>query len=104
MALQNCVNAQRGCTQRFGHGALLSHQQNCDFSPVECSQEGCTVTVNKKDLVSHQESCEFRSLACSDCQETLNQKEYENHSCVLPNELADVTSMLQRLQVSKDAE
>ena len=98
-----CINAQRGCTEKVGFGtlALLMHEEQCDFAPVQCSHEGCTVTVNRKDLVSHQESCDFLSVTCSDCQKTLKQKDYGNHVCVLRRELTDVKRMLQQMQVIK---
>ena len=106
MELRNCVNAQRGCTEKVSRGALalVLHQQKCEFYPVQCSNEGCTVTLNRKDLVSHQESCDFRSVTCSDCHETLKQKDYGNHACVLRRELTDVRRMLQQMQVSKGPE
>jgi hypothetical protein len=94
-----CTHSNRGCSSVFNIYAVFAlHLEECGFAPVQCTYEGCDATVNKQDLVSHQRSCEFRSVTCDDCRETIRQREYTNHNCVLRRELAEVTRMLRDVQ------
>jgi hypothetical protein len=74
-----CRYVSRGCTSAVRREALLSHQEECGFAPVQCSHDGCEATVNRQDLVSHQQACEFRSVTCNDCHEAMRQREYRKH-------------------------
>ena len=100
-----CRYATRGCTSEVKHEALLSHQEECGFAPVQCSHEGCEATVNRQDLVSHQQSCEMRSVTCEECQDVMRQQEYGKHGCFLRKDvdenkrgLAEVQRILREIQ------
>ncbi len=82
-----CKYATRGCTSEVKYEDFLLHHEECGFAPVQCSHEGCEATVNRQDVVSHQQNCEFRSVTCDDCRETMRQREYGKHGCVLRKEL-----------------
>ena len=92
-----CKYAGRGCERWIK--SPTSHRK-CDFAPVQCPHDGCEVTVDRQDLVSHQENCEFRSVTCEECDETMKQKDYEEHVCVLRRELAEARRLLQGRQVN----
>ena len=94
-----CRHANRGCDRILTPANTLLHLQECAFAPVRCSHEGCQATVNRQDLISHQQTCEFRSVICDDCRETMGHREYENHICVLPRELSEVTRMLRQVSI-----
>jgi hypothetical protein len=96
--LRRCLYASRGCTNAVKGKAFLSHHVECGFAPVQCSHEGCEETVNRQDLDSHQKNCEFQSVTCDDCDETMKQRDYGNHSCALRRELADVKRILREIQ------
>ena len=91
-----CKYAGRGCERWITSPS--SHHRKCDFAPVQCPHDGCEVTVDRQDLVSHQENCEFRSVTCEECDETMKQKDYEEHVCVLRRELAEARRLLQGMQ------
>lgn len=93
-----CMYASRGCTNVAGNKNFLSHHEECGFAPAQCSHDGCEVTVNRKDLARHLQSCEFRSVTCEECREAMNQRDYEEHVCVLRKKLAEMTNIVQAVQ------
>ncbi len=100
--LLRCAYARRGCASVFRNElSMLLHYEECGFTPVQCSHDGCQATVNMQDLVSHEQNCEFRSVTCDDCHETVRQREYGNHGCVLRRELTEVTRMLRDIQTQQ---
>ncbi len=66
----HCVYTDRGCHEIVQLQHLDSHESECGFSPVVCTNQGCGVTLNRRDLIYHEsEVCEFRKLKCHSCGE-----------------------------------
>ena len=93
---RRCKYAGRGCERWITSPS--SHHRKCDFAPVQCPHDGCEVTVDRQDLVSHQENCEFRSVTCEECDETMKQRDYEEHVCVLRKKLAEMTKIVRAVK------
>ena len=81
--LRRCAYTNRGCTATVREDALWFHHEECGFAPIQCTHEGCQVTVNRQNVINHQQNCEFRSVSCEECDETMKQRDYEKHYCVL---------------------
>jgi hypothetical protein len=86
-----CDHATRGCDAVLELGALQAHVQDCDFTPVPCSNDGCDEVVNKRDVNQHErELCCFKSTTCDDCGEKMPHNKYGAHGCALRREMNEV--------------
>ncbi|XP_028403185.1 kelch domain-containing protein 8A-like isoform X1 [Dendronephthya gigantea] len=80
----NCDHAERGCDVVLELEALPRHVQDCEYTPVHCSNEGCDDVVNRRDVKQHEtERCRFKTISCDDCREKMPYNKYETHGCVL---------------------
>ena len=109
-----CAYNDRGCQEILQVQCLDSHEAECSFAPVVCTNEGCGATLNKRDLVHHEsELCEYRKLKCHSCGEmtkTLADMEkritnveknidsMEKHSTAMKERIEEVNNEVRRLK------
>ncbi|CAH2065704.1 unnamed protein product [Thlaspi arvense] len=48
-----CLNAKRGCTEKFSYGKELDHEKECGFALCSCPAQNCNYSGVYKDLYSH---------------------------------------------------
>ncbi|XP_028403186.1 uncharacterized protein LOC114525926 isoform X2 [Dendronephthya gigantea] len=87
----NCDHAERGCDVVLELEALPRHVQDCEYTPVHCSNEGCDDVVNRRDVKQHEtERCRFRMMSCDDCREKMPYSKYDTHGCVLRRDVDEM--------------
>ncbi|XP_062395763.1 E3 ubiquitin-protein ligase NRDP1 [Sardina pilchardus] len=65
MRLQiRCVFHVHGCDVINSLESLHTHEADCDYSLLTCSNTGCEVQVCRRDLEAHLSVCEFGSRLC----------------------------------------
>ena len=63
-----CEYSHRGCQEVVCLEELDSHVENCDFTPVKCSNVECGKVVNKREIIHHESTvCEYRKVKCHSC-------------------------------------
>ncbi|KAM6968397.1 uncharacterized protein rnf41l [Aplochiton taeniatus] len=78
-----CVNAGQGCEVVCTLETLHTHEDECDFAYIACSNTGCPVQVERRGLEGHLSECEFCSRACPNgCGHTLLSMDQSQHNCV----------------------
>ncbi|KAM9851848.1 E3 ubiquitin-protein ligase PDZRN3 [Aulostomus maculatus] len=78
-----CVNAVQGCEVVCSLESLHTHEDECEFAFVSCSNSGCPVQVERRGLEAHLSECNFRSRECPNgCGHTLLSIEQSQHNCV----------------------
>ncbi|XP_061574351.1 RING finger protein 151 [Cololabis saira] len=78
-----CVNAERGCEDVCSLESLHTHEDECEFAFISCSNSGCPVQVERRGLEAHLLECNFRSRECSNgCGHTLLSIDQSQHNCV----------------------
>ncbi|KAM6909626.1 E3 ubiquitin-protein ligase PDZRN3-B [Xenentodon cancila] len=78
-----CVNAGRGCEMVCSLENLHTHEDDCEFAFISCSNSGCPVQVERRGLEAHLSECNFRSRECpSGCGHTLLSIDQSQHNCV----------------------
>ncbi|XP_007556262.1 RING finger protein 151 [Poecilia latipinna] len=78
-----CVNAGQGCEVVCSLESLHSHEDECEFSFIACSNTGCPVQVERRGLEAHLSECNFRSRECPNgCGHTLHSIDQSQHNCV----------------------
>ncbi|XP_051812994.1 RING finger protein 151 [Acanthochromis polyacanthus] len=78
-----CVNAGQGCEVICSLESLHTHEDECEFAFVSCSNTGCPVQVERRGLEAHLSECNFRSRECPNgCGHTLLSVDQSQHNCV----------------------
>ncbi|XP_041842973.1 RING finger protein 151 isoform X2 [Melanotaenia boesemani] len=78
-----CVNAGHGCEVVCSLESLHTHEDECEFAFISCSNSGCPVQVERRGLEAHLSECNFRSRECPNgCGHTLHSIEQSQHNCV----------------------
>lgn len=78
-----CVNSAQGCETVCSLDTLHTHEDECVFALIPCSNTGCPVQVERRGLEAHLTKCEFRSRACPNgCGHTLFSVDQSQHNCV----------------------
>ncbi|XP_074539829.1 E3 ubiquitin-protein ligase PDZRN3-B isoform X2 [Halichoeres trimaculatus] len=78
-----CVNAGQGCEMVCSLENLHTHEDECEFAFVSCSNTGCPVQVERRGLEAHLSECNFRSRECPNgCGHTLLSIDQSQHNCV----------------------
>ncbi|XP_055083788.1 RING finger protein 151 [Periophthalmus magnuspinnatus] len=78
-----CVNAGQGCEVVCPLENLHTHQDECEFAFISCSNTGCPVQVERRGLEAHLSECSFRSRSCPNgCGHTLQSIDQAQHNCV----------------------
>ncbi|XP_054637827.1 RING finger protein 151 [Dunckerocampus dactyliophorus] len=78
-----CVNAGQGCEAVCSLESLHTHEDECDFAFVSCSNSGCPAQVERRGLEAHLSECNFCSRECPNgCGHTLLSTEQPQHNCV----------------------
>ncbi|XP_060906562.1 RING finger protein 151 [Labrus mixtus] len=78
-----CVNAGQGCEVVCSLETLHTHEDECEFAFVSCSNTGCPVQVERRGLEAHLAECNFRSRECPNgCGHTLLSIDQSQHNCV----------------------
>lgn len=87
-----CVNAAQGCEAVCSLEALYTHEDQCEFTLMHCSNTGgeylcyhcgCPVQVERRGLEAHLTTCEYRSRVCPNgCGHTLLSMDQSQHNCV----------------------
>ncbi|XP_067094456.1 RING finger protein 151 [Osmerus mordax] len=78
-----CVNAEQGCDRISPLETLHTHEDECEFTLMRCSNTGCPVQVERRGLEDHLTECDFRSRACPNgCGHTLLSVDQSQHNCV----------------------
>ncbi|XP_061144198.1 TNF receptor-associated factor 5 isoform X3 [Syngnathus typhle] len=97
-----CVNAGQGCEAVCSLENLHTHEEECDFAFVSCSNSGCPAQVERRGLEAHLSECNFCSRECPNgCGHTLLSSEQSQHNCVA--ELRSEVEMLRYGTVSGPA-
>ncbi|XP_077382379.1 E3 ubiquitin-protein ligase NRDP1 isoform X2 [Festucalex cinctus] len=99
-----CVNAGQGCEAVCSLESLHTHEEECDFALVSCSNSGgdyvcyhcgCPTQVERRGLEAHLSECNFCSRECPNgCGHTLLSTEQSQHNCV-----AELRSEVEMLRV-----
>ncbi|XP_030012888.1 RING finger protein 151 [Sphaeramia orbicularis] len=78
-----CVNAGQGCEVVCSLENLHTHEDECEFAFISCSNTGCPVQVERRGLEAHLSECNFRSRECPNgCGHTLLSMDQSQHNCV----------------------
>uniref|UniRef100_A0A8C5I248 RING finger protein 151-like n=1 Tax=Gouania willdenowi TaxID=441366 RepID=A0A8C5I248_GOUWI len=87
-----CVNAAQGCEMVCSLESLHTHEDECEFAYVSCSNTGgeyvcyycgCPVQVERRGLEAHLSECNFRSRECPNgCGHILLTIDQSQHNCV----------------------
>ncbi|XP_061676225.1 RING finger protein 151 [Syngnathoides biaculeatus] len=81
-----CVNAAQGCKAVCSLEGLHTHEDECDFAFVSCTNSGCPAQVERRALDAHLSECNFCSRECPNgCGHTLAAAaaaEQSQHNCV----------------------
>ncbi|KAM9724414.1 E3 ubiquitin-protein ligase PDZRN3 isoform 1-T2 [Menidia menidia] len=78
-----CVNAGQGCEVVCSLESMHTHEDECDFAFISCSNTGCPVQVERRGLEAHLSECSFRSRECPNgCGHTLHSIDQSQHNCV----------------------
>ncbi|XP_071376353.1 RING finger protein 151 [Centroberyx affinis] len=78
-----CVNAAQGCEAVCSLESLHTHEDECEFAFISCSNTGCPVQVERRGLEAHLSECNFRSRVCPNgCGHTLLSIDQSQHNCV----------------------
>ncbi|KAK5922341.1 hypothetical protein CgunFtcFv8_019613 [Champsocephalus gunnari] len=78
-----CVNAAQGCEVVCSLESLHTHEDECEFAFISCSNTGCPVQVERRGLEAHLSECNFRSREClNGCGHTLLPIDQSQHNCV----------------------
>ncbi|KAK5862328.1 hypothetical protein PBY51_017738 [Eleginops maclovinus] len=78
-----CVNAAQGCEVVCPLESLHTHEDECEFAFISCSNIGCPVQVERRGLEAHLSECNFRSRECiNGCGHTLLSIDQSQHNCV----------------------
>lgn len=78
-----CVNAAQGCEVVSSLENLHTHEDECEFAFISCSNTGCPVQVERRGLEAHLSECSFRSRSCPNgCGHTLLSSDQAPHNCV----------------------
>ncbi|XP_051262297.1 RING finger protein 151 isoform X3 [Dicentrarchus labrax] len=78
-----CVNAAQGCEVVCSLETLHTHEDECEFAFISCSNTGCPVQVERRGLEAHLSECNFRSRECPNgCGHTLLSTDQSQHNCV----------------------
>nr|XP_054597161.1 RING finger protein 151 isoform X3 [Nothobranchius furzeri] len=76
-----CVNAEQGCGVICTLESLHTHEDDCEFAFISCSNTGCPVQVERRGLDAHLSECNFRSRGCANgCGHSLLST--NQHNCV----------------------
>ncbi|XP_037130424.1 RING finger protein 151 isoform X2 [Syngnathus acus] len=90
-----CVNSSQGCEAVCSLENLHTHEEECDFAFVSCSNSGCPAQVERRGLEAHLSECNFCSRECPNgCGHTLLSSEQSQHNCV-----AELRSEVEMLRV-----
>ncbi|XP_060566056.1 E3 ubiquitin-protein ligase TRAF7-like isoform X1 [Ruditapes philippinarum] len=70
-----------GCQQKIHLGSRSSHEDECDFAPITCSNRNCTASLRKGELDEHQKVCVYITCAHEDkgCEFQGRQEEVTEH-------------------------
>ncbi|KAM9309118.1 E3 ubiquitin-protein ligase NRDP1 [Pholidichthys leucotaenia] len=87
-----CVNAAQGCEVVCSLESLHTHEDECMFAFISCTNTGgeyicyycgCPVQVERHRLEAHLSECNFRSRECPNgCGHTLLSVDQSQHNCV----------------------
>uniref|UniRef100_A0A1A7WPI0 Ring finger protein 41, like n=2 Tax=Iconisemion striatum TaxID=60296 RepID=A0A1A7WPI0_9TELE len=78
-----CVNAEQGCGVICTLESLHTHEDDCEFAFISCSNTGCPVQVERRGLEAHLSGCNFRSRGCaSGCGHSLHSMNQSQQNCV----------------------
>ncbi|XP_054869783.1 TNF receptor-associated factor 6 isoform X1 [Amphiprion ocellaris] len=78
-----CVNAGQGCEVICSLESLHTHEDECEFAFISCSNTGCPMQVERRGLEAHLSECNFRSRECPNgCGHTLLSVDQSQHNCV----------------------
>lgn len=78
-----CVNSSQGCDTVCSLDTLHTHEDECVFALIPCSNTGCPSQVERRGLEAHLSECEFTSRACPNgCGHTLFSVDQSQHNCV----------------------
>ncbi|CAN9514240.1 unnamed protein product [Ophioblennius macclurei] len=78
-----CVNAEQGCEVVCLLESLHTHEDECEFAFISCSNTGCPIRVERRSLEAHLSECNFRCRECPNgCGHTLLSAEQSQHNCV----------------------
>ncbi|GAA6220712.1 RING finger protein 151-like [Lates japonicus] len=78
-----CVNAGQGCEVVCSLESLHTHEDECEFAFVSCSNTGCPVQIERRGLEAHLSECNFRSRECPNgCGHTRLSTDQSQHNCV----------------------
>ncbi|KAM3613874.1 uncharacterized protein V6R79_006410 [Siganus canaliculatus] len=78
-----CINAGQGCEVVSSLESLQSHEDECGFAFISCSNTGCPVQVERRALEAHLSECNFRSRECPNgCGHVLFSTDQSQHNCV----------------------
>ncbi|XP_039661671.1 RING finger protein 151 isoform X2 [Perca fluviatilis] len=96
-----CVNAGQGCEVVCCLENLHTHEDECEFAFISCSNTGCPVQVERRGLEAHLSECNFRSRECPNgCGHTLLSIDQSQHNCVA-EELRTEVEMLRAEMLCK---
>ncbi|KAL6109193.1 uncharacterized protein ACO6RY_12385 [Pungitius sinensis] len=78
-----CVNVGQGCEVVCSLESLHTHEDECEFAFISCSNTGCSLQVERRGLEAHLSECNFRSRECPyGCGHTLLSIDQSQHNCV----------------------
>ncbi|XP_015225914.1 PREDICTED: uncharacterized protein LOC107082005 isoform X2 [Cyprinodon variegatus] len=87
-----CVNAGQGCEMVCSLETVHTHEDECEFAFIACSNTGgeyicyrcgCPVQVERRALEAHLSECNYRSRECPNgCGHTVHATEQSQHNCV----------------------
>ncbi|XP_077951185.1 uncharacterized protein rnf41l isoform X1 [Gasterosteus aculeatus] len=87
-----CVNVGQGCEVVCSLESLHTHEDECEFAFISCSNTGgeytcyhcgCSLQVERRGLEAHLSECNFRSRECPNgCGHTLFSIDQSQHNCV----------------------
>jgi hypothetical protein len=98
----SCDHVARGCDAVLELEALQAHVQDCDFTPVTCSNDGCDEVVNKREVKHHErELCRFKTTTCDDCGKKMPHNEYGAHGCVLRRDVDEMKKDLAEVKATQ---
>ena len=82
-----CKNKEYGCPEILTVKEIESHQAQCGYEYVMCSNNdsgtGCTLKIQRRLLEDHLKSCKFRKITCNNgCGLVIYAKDCISHNCI----------------------
>ena len=101
----HCYNKEEGCNWKGEVKNLETHNSECNYLKVPCSQVGCEVKVKKFLLTEHESQCYYRIVNCDFCKYEIilnNLETHHNNDCTsFPIQCIKCDTFIQRQKLKE---